>query len=84
MPTIIEETRGTSQVIEGSLDDADGFRDFAGNDCAVLPALEDKPVSGVRLSEGDLCSVTQICKAADVEIPKLLQFLESHGPEKTV
>jgi len=60
MPTIIEETRGTSQVIEGNLDDADGFRDFAGNDCGVLPAVEDKPVGGVRLGEGDLCSVTQI------------------------
>jgi hypothetical protein len=60
MPTIIEETRGTSQVIEGNSDDADGFRDFAGNDCGVLPAVEDKPVGGVRLGEGDLCSVTQI------------------------
>lgn len=59
MPTIIEETRDTSQVIEGNLDDADGFRDFAGNDCGVLPPVEDKPVSGVRLGEGDLCSVTQ-------------------------
>lgn len=84
MPTIIERTGHTSQVIEGNLHDADGFRDFGGNDCGVLPAVEDKPVSGVRLGEGDLCSVTQIWKAADVEIPRLLQFLESHGPEKTV
>jgi uncharacterized protein with HEPN domain len=26
----------------------------------------------------------EIWKAAEVEIPKLLQFLESHRPEKTV
>jgi hypothetical protein len=25
-----------------------------------LPAVEDKPVSGVRLGGGDLCSVTQV------------------------
>jgi pyruvate,orthophosphate dikinase len=36
-------------MVEENLDDADGFRGFAGKTRSVLPAVEDKPISGVRL-----------------------------------
>ena len=36
-------------MVEENFDDADGFRGFAGKTRSVLPAVEDKPISGVRL-----------------------------------
>jgi len=36
-------------MVEENFDDADGFRGFAGKTRSVLPAVEDNPISGVRL-----------------------------------
>jgi len=36
-------------MVEENFDDADEFRGFAGKTRSVLPAVEDKPISGVRL-----------------------------------
>jgi pyruvate,orthophosphate dikinase len=55
-------------MVEENFDDADGFRGFAGKTRSVLPAVEDKPISGVRLgvtySEITAVQVQAIIEAA--------------------
>ena len=43
------DTRDIRDYIERNSNDTDRFRDFAGKNRGILPAVEDKPISSVRV-----------------------------------